>query len=220
MVKTWAANICPLYEEACYQSYYNRAPEFRKKKAERLRDCQARAQSIGVWTLYAQMKRAYGFQEDAVCNFSHSGDYVLCSVETDPAMYDVKIGCDIEAVKECNLRIARRFFCASEYEQLLKEKDEGRRRLLFYRYWVLKESFMKATRRGLGLGMDTFEIALSDPPVLLKQPEEFPEVYTYREFEIKDKEYKIAVCSTDPEIDSIVQVEFKWENQNEDQICV
>lgn len=209
MIKTWVANIRPLYEEACYQTYYSRAPEFRKEKADKLRNRQARVQSIGVWALYAQMEKEYGFGEDAAFNFSHSGEYVLCSVEVDPLKNGIKVGCDIEQIKESNLEIAQRFFCRSEYELIRNEREEGKRRDLFYRYWVLKESFMKATGKGLALGMDTFEIVLGNPPVLVKQPEGYPEQFTYREFETMDKEYKIAVCSTDCEIGSIVQMEFK-----------
>lgn len=209
MIKTWAADIALLYEEECYQALYRQAPEFRQKKAEKLRSRQARAQSIGVWALYAQMRKEYGFREDAVFNFSHSGEYVLCSVEVDSLKSGIKVGCDIEQVKECNLKIAKRFFCVSEYEQILREPDEEKRRELFYRYWVLKESFMKATRKGLALGMDSFEIALGSPAVLVRQPEEFSEQFTYKEFETRDKGYKIAVCSTDCEIDSMAQVELK-----------
>lgn len=57
--------------------------------------------------------------------------------------------------------------------------------------------------------MDSFEIVLGNPPVLVKQPAEFSEQYTYGEFETRDKEYKIAVCSTDCEMDSMVQMEFE-----------
>ena len=38
-------------------------------------------------------------------------------------------------------------------------KDEKEQAEWFYRFWVLKESFMKATRRGMGLDMRTYEFA-------------------------------------------------------------
>lgn len=209
MIKTWTANIMPLYENACYQKYYQCAPGFRREKADKLQSCQAKAQSIGVWSLYDRMRKEYGFGEDAVYNFSHSGEYVLCSVSVNSRDQKIRVGCDIEKIKSCNLKIARRFFCPSEYERIAGEADEAERTNLFYRYWVLKESFMKATRQGMALGMDTFEIRLGDPSVLIRQPEAFPELYTYREFETNDKGYKIAVCSTDEAIDSMIQMEFE-----------
>ena len=84
-------------------------------------------------------------------------------------------------MKEPNLKIAGRFFCPAEYEQIAGEKDKALQQEYFFRYWVLKESFAKATREGLALGMDTFEIMLGNPSVLVKQPENYPERYHYRE---------------------------------------
>lgn len=189
---------------------------------------QVRAQSVGVWILYERMKKEYGIEADTAYNLSHSGDYVLCSVSTGQ---NVKVGCDIEKAGEPNLKIARRFFCPAEYEQIAGEKDKVLQQEFFYRYWVLKESFAKATREGLALGMDTFEIALGNPSVLVRRPERFPERYHYREAALRDGKlvppgradagpdgegreesgrdmYRIAVCSTDSEIEEIIQTEI------------
>lgn len=208
MIKTWTASIRPLYEEACYWKYYYEVPVFRREKADRMKVFQMKAQSIGAWVLYEQMKKQYGLREDAVFNLSHSGEYVLCSAALGTRSDQVRVGCDIEQVEECNLEIARRFFCPSEYEQIVRESDLNRKKELFYRFWVLKESFLKATRKGMALGLDTFEVQLGNPSVLIMQPEDFQEAYTYREFETDDKGYKIAVCSTDPVIDPMIQMGF------------
>ena len=209
MVKTWVANISPLYKESCYREFYKQAPDFRRRKADRLRNCQGKAQSIGVWSLYEQMKKEYGIGEAAAYNFSHSGDYVLCSVVTGEEAGISRVGCDIEKMGECNLTLARRFFCTAEYERILTEPDENARRILFYRYWVLKESFVKATRQGLAQGLDTFEVLHGSPSVLVRQPEAFPETYYYREFEMEEQGYRGAICSTDCKIASVIQVELK-----------
>lgn len=230
MIRTWVASIAPLYEESCYNLCYGQAPVFRRKKADRMKGKQARAQSIGVWTLYERMRKEYGIPEDAAYNFSHSGDYVLCSVHIGQNVREPKTGCDIEQMGRADLKIARRFFCPGEYECIAGEKDGRLRDVLFYRYWVLKESFLKATREGLALGMDTFEITLGNPPVLARQPQNFPERYFYREAgleegkliqnqaegedpvsekcERKDR-YRIAVCSTDASIEPIIQVHME-----------
>ena len=221
MIRTWVASIVPLYDESYYDLCYRQAPGFRREKAAPLRGKQARAQSIGVWTLYERMKKEYGIPEDAAYNFSHSGDYVLCSVYMGQAKGQIRVGCDIEQMGRADLKIARRFFCPAEYGRIAGGEDAARQGELFYRYWVLKESFLKATREGLSLGMDTFEIELGSPPVLVRQPEHFQETYYYMEAvlregqlagndaegecmvrkgagkeELKDM-YRIAVCSTD-----------------------
>lgn len=122
MIRTWVASITPLYDEEFYRLCYGQAPSFRREKADRMRGKQVRAQSIGVWILYEHMKREYGLEEDTAYNLSHSGDYVLCSVS---AGQKEKIGCDIEEMKEPNLKIAGRFFCPAEYEQIAEEKNKA-----------------------------------------------------------------------------------------------
>lgn len=232
MIVTWAASIAPLYEEAYYDLCYRQAPGFRREKADPMRGKQARAQSIGVWTLYERMKKEYGIPEDAAYNFSHSGDYVLCSVYIGQTGEQPRVGCDIEQMGRADLKIARRFFCPAEYGRIIGGEDEARQGELFYRYWVLKESFLKATREGLSLGMDTFEVALGSPPVLVRQPERFQETYYYREAVLREGQlagtdaegectvrreygkealkdmYRIAVCSTDASIGQIIQADL------------
>ena len=80
---------------------------------------------------------------------------------------------------------------------------------MFCRYWVLKESFLKATRKGMALKMSSFEIQLSDPPKLIKKPEEFDEDYYYCEYPLDGFPYRIAVCSNNAEIDSKIQMELE-----------
>lgn len=208
MVKTWVASIVPLYDKGCGQSYYEQLPVFRREKADRLRVERARMQSIGAWVLYERMKKEYDVSEEAVYNLSHSGNYVLCSLETDPTGKRIQVGCDIEEEKEeIHLSIAKRFFCPSEYIRILEEKDKKERCRAFYRYWVLKESYLKATREGMALEMNAFEIALDTPPVLIRQPDRYPDRYYYMESAVTEDAavYRIAVCSTDPVIEAVKQ---------------
>ena len=229
MIRTWVASIVPLYDEEFYRFCCKQVPSFRREKAERMKGRQVRAQSIGVWILYEQMKKKYGIEGNTAYNLSHSGEYVLCSVSTEQ---NTKVGCDIEQMKEPNMKIAGRFFCPSEYEQIAEERRPASQQELFYRYWVLKESFAKATREGLALGMDTFEIALGSPSVLVRQPEKYPESYHYRKGALDrgrlvlpdtgkggpEREecrentgsgmYRIAVCSTDTLIEEIIQADI------------
>ncbi len=79
--------------------------------------------------------------------------------------YDVQVGCDVEMERELRLKLAERRFCREEYETIIAEQDKDKRIGLFYRYWVLKESFMKATGKGMALSTDQFCIRLGDPPV-------------------------------------------------------
>lgn len=200
MIYTWAADITPLLNEECYRKYFSEAPEFRREKADRLKHMRGKAQSIGVWALYAQMKDYFGLDGQEIYNFSHSGDYVLCSVCIKGGVSGGRIllGCDVEKVGKTQIKMAKRFFCESEYRCIEKEAGEKQREI-FTRFWVLKESFMKAVRKGMKLPLDSFEIRLGNPSRLVRQPEEFPEVFYYMEYELGDGAYRAAVCSTDKE---------------------
>lgn len=207
MIRTWAADITPLLAEECYRKYYQEAPEWRRGKADRVKPLQNKAQSIGVWSLYANMKRFYALSGNEPYNFSHSGNYVLCSVYTGPEneQGEIRVGCDVERVRECRIKLAKRFFCESEYRLLTETEESEKRQEIFYRYWVLKESFMKAAGKGMALALDSFEISLGNPPILIRQPEEFPETFYYMESELGKGAYRVAVCSTDMEIDEAVR---------------
>ena len=198
MIQTWAADITPLLKEEIYQKYYNMAPRFRQEKADRIRFMRDRAQSIGAWVLYQRMREAYGVDDKAVFNLSHSGKYVLCSVE-DSGKKQVKLGCDVEMVGTAGEKSARRFFCPAETDYIMGMPEVEERNQAFYRYWVLKESFMKATRLGMGLDMRSFEIGFDERniPVLVQKPCEMTSDYYYKEYPELNREARIAVCSTE-----------------------
>ena len=144
MVRAWIADIRPLCEEKCYRKYYEKLPDFRKKKADALRSVQGKAQSVGVWSLLEKIRAEEGLPESSAYNLSHSGDYVMCAVELDGKTEQV--GCDLERIGRLRLDLAERFFCREEYEAVLMRETEEERRDCFFRYWVLKESLSK--RRG------------------------------------------------------------------------
>lgn len=193
MIYTWMADVEKLMDETIYRKYYEVVPKFRKKKADGLRFAKDKAQSIGAWVLLEKMRQYYGAGEDNVFNLSHSGRYVMCSL-ADRA--DVKVGCDVETVKEYKRNLAKHFFTEHEYERIEEEKTEEGKKRMFYRYWVWKESFMKATRLGMKLGLDTFAFEFIDGNVIFtKKPRRFEGEYYVKEYEVPDYDAAAAVCS-------------------------
>jgi 4'-phosphopantetheinyl transferase len=85
-------------------------------------------------------------------NVSHSGDVGLIGVGGD------ELGVDVEQVKpRTDLQgLAKRVFTEREREAI--EGDE----LSFYRHWVAKEAFVKATGRGV-TSVRSFEVLLDAP---------------------------------------------------------
>ena len=114
-------------------------------------------------------------------NLSHSGKMVLCAIS------DKEIGADIEYNDpEIDLNIAKNFFFNREYESIMNsEKPHD----AFFKYWVLKESYMKYTGLGMNLKLDAFEIVI-DNEIRLKEDNEN---LKFNLFEIDD--YKIGIAS-------------------------
>lgn len=206
MVKAWVADVRPLYDRDRYEQYYAQLPDFRKQKADSLLRNERKAQSAGVWILWQKIRERYGLAADTPFNFSHSGTLVMCAACTDGR--PVRVGCDVEKIGDLRLKLAERYFCREEYETIIREEKEERRTEMFYRYWVLKESFMKATGKGMALPVSRFCIRMDDPPVLIRQPEEFPEEYHYCEYCLEGEPYRMAVCTTDSRIDKELHTEF------------
>ncbi len=197
MIRTWIADIRPLLESEVYAKYYQSVPEFRREKADHIRDKKKKAQSIGAWALYERARKMNGISPEAVYNLSHAGDYVLCSID-DSEEKQMQVGCDLEEMKKLHEKLVHRHFCEEEQRYIFEKETEEEKKEAFYRYWVLKESFMKATRRGLGLGLHTFEIRLEDgyPPRVVKMPDGIKGKYYLKEYRLGIP-YKIAVCATD-----------------------
>jgi len=89
-------------------------------------------------------------------NISHSGDYALIAITLENA-----VGVDIEKVNsEIDYQLlSNRFFSDKEKNELINYADDEQLDV-FYRAWVRKESFIKATGKGIVFGLDRFSVSL------------------------------------------------------------
>ena len=176
---------------------YDLLPETRKKKVDNFRFLKDKKLSAGAYLLLDKMlgeenitepqfktgrygKAYISNHEDIYFNLSHSGKIVACAIS------DMEGGVDVEITDpEIDLNIARNYFYNSEYENIMKSDNPSEE---FFKYWVLKESYMKYTGLGFNLSLDSFEIILDDE-IKLKNNDELK----FNLFEIKN--YKLAACS-------------------------
>ena len=202
MIRTGLLDVGFLKDPQMYAAYRNKIPLFRKEKADRIKFMEDKALSVGAWLLFDSMKKKYGIEGECVYNLSHSGRYALCSLE-DNIANGIKIGCDVECIKGYRAKIAERFFCDFETQFIKEMASEKERAEAFYRFWVLKESFMKAVRLGMKLDMRSFEVRFDkeEKAYLRKQPLHIKETFYYKEYEIKAADAKIAVCSNRNDFD-------------------
>lgn len=114
-------------------------------------------------------------------NLSHSGKIVLCAIS------DMEVGVDVEYIDpEIDLDIAKHYFYKSEYETIINSDNPSDE---FFKYWVLKESYMKYTGLGMNLKLDSFEIIFKDRIRIKNDNENLK----FNLFEIKN--YKIGIAS-------------------------
>jgi 4'-phosphopantetheinyl transferase len=120
-------------------------------------------------------------------NLSHSGDYLVIAINNYP------IGVDIERIKPLDIKIATNCFTKQELGYLNSRRKNQLER--FYQMWVLKESFLKATGRGLSYPLKKVNFKYdNNGKNLILRPKNVKGKWFFRIYEI-DKNYKMAICS-------------------------
>jgi 4'-phosphopantetheinyl transferase len=85
-------------------------------------------------------------------NLSHTKNLIICAVTLSD-----DIGCDVENTTRSNdvLAVADRYFSPSETQELFSKPLEQQHQL-FFDYWTLKESYIKAWGLGLAIPLRDF----------------------------------------------------------------
>ncbi|WP_036722796.1 4'-phosphopantetheinyl transferase family protein [Paenibacillus forsythiae] len=157
-----------------------------------LRDHQVDNESLR-FTVNSYGKPSLAAYPDYHYNLSHSGDYVLCAVDSRPS------GIDVEEIKPIDLTIADRFFSGAENRQI-REIPKDRRIGYFYQLWTAKESYIKFRGNGLSMPLNSFSIRIDDDHIELSEQDgclvQEPDCY-FKAFEISPQ-YKATLCSESP----------------------
>lgn len=133
--------------------------------------------------------------ENLFFNISHSGKYVVCSLDCN------LIGIDIEEIQPIDAEgIAKNSFTFKEQNYILKEDKLEEKIKRFYEIWTLKESFIKCVGKGLYMPLDSFSIYPDEKNNLILEYSEDKNKYSLKRIEV-DKEYKMSVCSENPNLD-------------------
>lgn len=220
-----------LSDECLFNAFYKEVSGDRRKKTDGYRFAKDKYLSLGAEILLYEALDRFGFDRKAyeggeICfvkgengkpymeghgniffNISHSGDYVMCAVS------DREVGCDIQKMEKAELSLAERFFLPQEYEAIATQPDEESKRRMFYRYWTLKESYMKVTGLGMSLPLDAFEIrtyGMTEPvtaelAAVSAERAGRDRRFYFREFDVVP-EYCCAVCIEDGPVDAPMQM--------------
>lgn len=110
-----------------------------------------------IWQQVEIEKGVYGKPQikgysDFHYSLSHSGEWIVCAVDTIP------IGADIQEMKPWKLQLAKRFYHKDEYNRLLTwgETDTDRQTKEFYSMWAAKESAVKRIGCSIGAGISQY----------------------------------------------------------------
>ena len=141
-------------------------------------------------------------------NLSHSGSWAICS--TGP----VENGCDVEQIREKTAGIAEHFFPEEEQKWINQGNTDEMRRQRFTRLWTLRESYIKATGRGMYEDLKSFLIRPEEGQVLLFSSENHvgglkrnlvPADYYFKEYEIEEG-YCCAACSMEDAFEDQIHI--------------
>lgn len=86
-------------------------------------------------------------------NLSHSGNYVICGVDTE------EIGVDVEERGEVYEEILYNCFTLNEIEVIMSHTGQKAREL-FYDIWTMKESYTKLIGKGLNCSLNRLEVLM------------------------------------------------------------
>ena len=195
MIKLAYLNV----ENLDLEKSYKMLPQKRKDKVDFYRFDKDKKLSAGAYLLLKKLLAEIGIdnfeiklgkygkayisnRKNIYFNMSHSRKFVACAIS------DKEVGIDIEYNDPTiDLNIARNYFYNQEYESIMNAKNPSDE---FFRYWVLKESYMKYTGLGFNLDLDNFEIILKDKITLKNDKNNI-------KFNLFDlKEYKLAIASS------------------------
>jgi len=118
-------------------------------------------------------------------NLSHSGRWVVCSVDKQP------VGIDVEEIQTIDLDISKNYFSPDEHMDLMKMDDKMS---YFFTLWTLKESYIKIVGKGLSLPLNSFSIRFLGDSIRIKAENEFIDNIFFTEYSIHS-DYKMSACA-------------------------
>lgn len=208
----YAVNVNALSDSELYVRARAAVTPERRTRADRLLDAGERRLALGAGLLlqYALGKNGIAESEEIAVgeygkpflknggkhfSLSHSGDWAVCAVS------DGELGCDVERIRPINADITRRF-APAERERILAEPDGTRLELLF-RYWTLKESFVKKTGLGLRRGLDSFSVTVDGGTSHIDSTDERQYAF-WESGELTG--YRLAICAAGESLDAELNI--------------
>jgi len=197
-IQVWHGNIAA--DDVHYQDYWQVLDAGEQAHAERLKndllhkrfvESHGRLRNILAQTLNEPPERLNIKKTDhgkpyladtpeLVFNLSHSESVMVIAVA-----WNCQLGVDIECCKSRTSLAGLVDKCFAEEEIAYWNKlPEDRKVTEFYRFWTRKEAFVKATGRGIGLGLNRCVINPENQAEFLRVPAEYGQASTWHALDI------------------------------------
>ncbi len=166
--------------------------------------CGNRNKVIPLHYVYGENGKPYLAEyPDIYFGLSHSGTVVVCLIAGQ------EVGVDIQKYVKIKENLAKRFFTKEENAFLEKIKvkqgiESKEYEEAFFRFWSIKESYIKYTGRGMKQGLNTFDIHM-DKGII--RDKEGTNSACFCEIQMQDlEEYACCVCMKESEDVRIVKM--------------
>ena len=177
--KVMVASVKPLNTNEMVEAALRRLSPLRREKTLRYRYHKGRALSAGAGLLLDYMLREHGLSErdmefaegehgkpslkgypDLHFNLSHSDTLVACALGTCP------VGIDVQHIVTLRDGLVKYTMNSEEIATLNAMETIDDKQLFFTQLWTLKESYVKATGRGLTHEFPAFKISNNEVTAL------------------------------------------------------
>ena len=178
-----------------FDVWIKKLPAFRQDKVLRYRFRNDRVRSLCAYLLlcvglgrivnnfsYNEHGKPALMDDDLHINFSHAKSAVVAGFSKHP------IGVDVEFIREKYPKIVcKRVFTDAEIQQIETAKDPT---LMFFKFWTLKESFVKCLGQGLSFPLKTVEFQLSGEEIKFSDKRFLFSTLT-------QNGHQVSICSTE-----------------------
>lgn len=207
MIYTYYIDVAQFEDERLFQEKLSLLSPYRQQKVAILKHEKDRERSLGAGVALDHALRAYGLRERSVeyefgewgkpslkyqpnihFSLSHSGRYAICSIGDRP------MGNDIELVRPGRLKVADRFFAKEELDWMYGASDEEEVTERMFRIWTMKESFLKATGRGISMPLGDFAVLVDEESGRIRVKHGHNAKFYYMKEYAEMEEYRVAVC--------------------------
>ena len=199
MVTLYLTDITPLPDPKEAQWLLPQLTTERREKTLKYIQADDRKRCLAAGLLLREVLPRYGVQPDeiqigdndkpevkGICfNLSHSGSLVICAVGTKA------VGCDVEKITKAPKEAAERFFHPNE-NNCLNNCTQQNYDEVFFRFWTMKESYVKMTGEGMSLPFDQFEVIPEETGASVRRGDR---LLPCRIHEYTIPGYQVAVCT-------------------------